>query len=201
MSESILKNVKPYFKYAAEMSMSVPIMAYYCKLYAVQQGMQAVNAAADKEKAKLAKEYLMTELTDLEKMKPMLGGVSKEDAFAVVENFVLSGFAKADKEERTCAVVGREHAVAFNHSKNFIQVLQIWGNLSEEWQKRLDYCKYKAGTILKCLKEGTEPPRGNPFEPEPEQNQEETKADVPNPMMGASMPPQQPMMGASLPPI
>lgn len=34
----------------------------------------------------------------------------------------------------------------------------------------MKYCKYKAGNILKCLKSGEEPPRGNPFAPEPEEN-------------------------------
>jgi hypothetical protein len=31
---------------------------------------------------------------------------------------------------------------------------------------------YKAGTILKALKSGEQPPRGNPFEPEEEKNQD-----------------------------
>ena len=35
--------------------------------------------------------------------------------------------------------------------------------LSEEWEDRRKYCIYKAGTIMKCLKAGTEPERGNPF--------------------------------------
>lgn len=135
----------------------------------------------------------------------MLGGVNKEDAHAVVENFVLSCFAKADKEERTCETVTKEHAVAFNHCKNFIHVLSIWGDLTEEWKKRQEYCKYKAGTILKCIKEGTEPPRGNPFEPEPEKNVEEVKDQV-VPQMNNFMPsaPQTQMMpppASFLPPI
>lgn len=43
----------------------------------------------------------MTELQDLEKLKKSLEG-SKDDHKYVVENFVLSCFAKTDKEERTC---------------------------------------------------------------------------------------------------
>jgi hypothetical protein len=38
--------------------------------------------------------------------------------------------------------------------------------MDPEWQEREKYCKYKAGTILKCLKTGEEPPRGNPFAPD-----------------------------------
>ena len=35
-------------------------------------------------------------------MKSALGGVSKEDHKYEVENFIVSVFAKTDKEERTC---------------------------------------------------------------------------------------------------
>jgi hypothetical protein len=40
--------------------------------------------------------------------------------------------------------------------------------LEAEWEERLKYCKYKAGTILKDLKAGKEHPRGNPWAPEEE---------------------------------
>ena len=35
--------------------------------------------------------------------------------------------------------------------------------LDKDWAERDKYCKYKAGTILKALKNGEQPPRGNPF--------------------------------------
>jgi len=43
--------------------------------------------------------------------------------------------------------------------------------MEPEWKEREKYCKYKAGTILKCIKNGEQPPRGNPFAKE----EEETK--------------------------
>lgn len=48
----------------------------------------------------------------------------------------------------------------------------MFGALSEEWEQRRKYCVYKAGTIMKCLKSGEVPPRGNPFEPEETKNPE-----------------------------
>lgn len=56
------------------------------------------NAGGDNKEVKA---YLMTELGDLEKMKGALEGTSKEDQKITIENFVLSMFAKCDKEERT----------------------------------------------------------------------------------------------------
>jgi len=41
-------------------------------------------------------------------------------------------------------------------------VLTLFGALSPEWEERRKYCTYKAGTIMQCLKQGIEPPRGNP---------------------------------------
>lgn len=53
------------------------------------------------------KNFLIGELNDLEKLKANLGGTSKEDHKYQVENFVLSVFAKIDKDERTCEKIGK----------------------------------------------------------------------------------------------
>ena len=58
----------------------------------------------------------------------------------------------------------------FKRCSDFIAILSIFGNLESEWQEREKYCKYKAATILKAIKNGEEPPRGNPFAPEEEKN-------------------------------
>lgn len=110
----------------------------------------------------------MAELQDLEKMKKALEG-SKDDHKYVIENFVLSSFAKTDKEERTCEKITKQNALDFKRCADFIMLLTIFGNLEEEWKEREKYCKYKAGTILKALKNGEEPPRGNPFVNEEEE--------------------------------
>lgn len=111
----------------------------------------------------------MSELKDLEEMKAALGQGTKEDHFPQVENFILSVFAKVDKEERTCEKVTKQTAIDFKRCADFIQILSIFGPMETEWQEREKYCKFKAGNILKCLKAGEEPPRGNPFSKEEEQ--------------------------------
>ena len=167
---SVLAPVKPYFMYAAQMTQSVPVMAYYCKLYAVQTGMglcqKNPGEMADKGKA-----YLMQELQSLEEMKAAMGGISKDDALVTVENFILSVFARADNDERQCEKVGKEQAIAFKRSAHFIEVLTIWGVLSDEWQKRKKYSLFKAHQIVQAIKSGVEAPRGNPNEPEEAKNQ------------------------------
>ena len=65
-------------------------------------------------------EYLKKELGDLETMKPALGNIPKEDMQISIENLVLSIFAAADKDERTCETVTKAQAVAFKRSGDFI---------------------------------------------------------------------------------
>jgi len=147
-------------------------MAYHCKLYAVQRGLALCKDAAGDQAAE-AKNYLIGELGDLEQMKAGMGDVAKDDLKFHVENFVLSVFAQTDKEERTCETVTKKNAIDFKRTGDFIAVLTCFGELNEEWAKRKKYCTYKAGTIMKALKAGEEPVRGNPFEPEEEKKEEE----------------------------
>ena len=92
----------------------------------------------------------------------------------------MSVFAAADKDERTCPEVTKNNAIAFKRAGDFIMVLTLFQAdkmLTEEWQKRQKYCVYKAGTIMKSLKAGEVPVRGNPFEPE----EEKQNSTVPEP--------------------
>ena len=100
------------------------------------------------------KTYLIGELTDLEKMKVALEGSTKDENKYAVENFVLSVFAKIDKEERTVETITKDIAVNFKKCGDFISLLSLFGEMESEWIEREKYCKYKAATILKALKNG-----------------------------------------------
>ena len=112
-----------------------------------------------------------------------MGDVKGDDLKYHVENFVLSVFATTDKEERTCETITKKNAMDFKRTGDFIAILQLFNDwCSDEWQERKKYCTYKAGTIMKALKNGEQPERGNPFAP-PE---EEKKEELPAPDMGAA---------------
>lgn len=64
---------------------------------------------------------------DLEKMKNDLGATTKEDHKYQVENFILSVFAKTDKEERTCETVTKKIALDFKRCGDFITLLTMFG--------------------------------------------------------------------------
>lgn len=44
-------------------------------------------------------------------------------------------------------------------------ISQFGDAYTDEWEERRKYCVFKAGTILKALKAGEQPPRGNPNDP------------------------------------
>ena len=161
--------------YATQMQKSVPVMAYHCKFYYVQKGLELCKNNPGPE-ADEAKSTLINSLGDLEQMKQAMGDIQKEDLKYHVENFVLSVFAKADKEERTCETITKRNAMDFKRAGDFIQILSLFPDAwSDEWQEKKKYCVFKAGSIMKALKQGVQPERGNPFAPE-----EEKKDDVPD---------------------
>ena len=115
---SIIAPVKPYFKYSIDLKTAVPVMSFYCKLYAVQKGYELMQKAPGDTKA--VKEYLIGEMNDLEKLKASMGDTTKEDHKQQIDNFVLSVFAKTDKDERTCEQITKVNAMDFKRTGDFI---------------------------------------------------------------------------------
>lgn len=124
---SILAPVKAYFKYAMELKQHLPVIAYYCKLYGVTKGFDLMKSNAQNPNIAEVKQYLINELKDLETMKSALGSTSKEDHLPQVENFLLSMFARLDKEERTAPQITKQHAIDFKKCADFIQILTMFG--------------------------------------------------------------------------
>lgn len=102
---SLLGPVKPFLKYSMELEQADKVMAYFTKLYAVQTGFDLCKQSQGPEVA-TSKQFLLSELDSLEKIKKSALGPTKMEEFqAHVDNFCLSMFAKVDKEERTCMAI------------------------------------------------------------------------------------------------
>ncbi len=115
------------------MAQSVPVMAYHCKLYYVQKGLGLCknNPGPDADEAK---KILMGELDTLETAKQAMGDIDKNDLKYHVENFVLSVFAKADKEERECETITKKNAMDFKRAGDFIMILSLFPEAwTDEW--------------------------------------------------------------------
>ena len=152
MTSPLLKPVSVYMTYATQMRKSVPVMAYHCKLYFVQKGLNICKENPGPD-ADAAKSTLLGELDDLEAMKKAMGDIDKDDLKFHVENFVLSVFAKADNDERTCETITKRNAMDFKRAGDFIQILALFPETyTDEWQEKKKFCIYKAGSIMKALK-------------------------------------------------
>jgi hypothetical protein len=107
-------------------------------------------------------------MTDLENMKKaMPDGTTKADHRNNMENFVSAMFTATEKEERTCETVTKKIAIDFNRCSHFIMLLSVFDDTFDEaWEEKRKYCVFKAGMILKALKAGQQPTRGNPNDPQ-----------------------------------
>ena len=85
------KPLLPFQQRADEMARADPKVAYYCRLYAVEEGMRVPNKSPE------LNEMLGLLLRQLEETKPSAGLLGAEDDEAHVENFALKIFAKADR--------------------------------------------------------------------------------------------------------
>jgi vacuolar protein sorting-associated protein VTA1 len=183
---SALAPVKPYFKYSMDMRASLPVIAYYSQLFAVQNGLKIMKAQPDLSPEQ--KKFLMSEMETLEKMKGGLPeGTTKEEQRYVVEAFVTSTFTNADKDERTCETITKKNAQDFHFCGHMISLMGIFGPEAIEeggWDEKKKYCQFKAATIIKAMKVGEQPPRGNPNDPnntgEREMPEEEKMPEIPS---------------------
>ena len=144
---SIIAPIKPYIRYSMEMRQHVPIVAYYCKLYAIQKGNEIVKNDTSGQDTSKIKVFLLNELTDLEAMKKNLPeGTKKAEHRFVVENFVTSIFTTVEKEERTVETITKKNAMDFNRTSHFIMLLSIFDDCYDDtWEQRRKYCVFKAG--------------------------------------------------------
>ena len=89
-----VKALTPFLQRADEMSRADPKVAYYCRMYAVEEGMRATERSS--ELSGLLGELRRWEAT---KAAAQLAETREEDEL-YLENFALKLFAKADKADR-----------------------------------------------------------------------------------------------------
>ncbi|KAM4633188.1 vacuolar protein sorting-associated protein VTA1 homolog [Polymixia lowei] len=153
-----LKAIQHHLRTAQEHDKRDPVVAYYCRLYAMQTGMKLDSKTPE------CRKFLVKLMDQLESMKKDLGeneSVTQEVVGnAHVENYALKMFLYADNEDRA----GRFHKnmiKSFYTASLLIDVLSVFGELSEENIQHRKYARWKATYIHNCLKSG-EPPQPGP---------------------------------------
>ncbi|KAM9797980.1 vacuolar protein sorting-associated protein VTA1 homolog [Neosynchiropus ocellatus] len=152
-----LKPIQHHIRTAQEHEKRDPVVAYYCRLFAVQSGMKLDSKSPE------CRKFLVRLMDQLEAMKKEM---SDNDSItqdvvgnAHIENYALKLFMYADNEDRA----GRFHKnmiKSFFTASLLLEVLSVFGELSEENIQQRKYARWKATYIHTCLKNGETPQSG-----------------------------------------
>lgn len=149
------KMLLPYLQRADELQNHEPLVAYYCRLYAMERGLKIPQS----ERTKTTNSILKSLINQLEKDKKSLK-LSPDDHLHL-EGFALNVFAKADKQDRA----GRADlntAKTFYAASIFFEILNQFGELAPDLEQKQKYAVWKAADIRKAIKEGRKPVPGPP---------------------------------------
>ncbi|XP_070843994.1 vacuolar protein sorting-associated protein VTA1 homolog isoform X2 [Chaetodon trifascialis] len=152
-----LKPIQHHLRTAQEHEKRDPVVSYYCRLYAMQTGMKLDSKTPE------CRKFLVKLMDQLESMKKELAdndSITQEVVGnAHIENYALKMFLYADNEDRA----GRFHKnmiKSFYSASLLLDVLSVFGELSEENIQHRKYARWKATYIHNCLKNGETPQAG-----------------------------------------
>ncbi|XP_023158639.1 vacuolar protein sorting-associated protein VTA1 homolog [Ceratitis capitata] len=149
-----LKQIQHFLKIAQEHDARDIVVAYWARLYALQIGLKISKQQPDETKLLLA---IMDWLENTKKTQVENEAITNEVAAqAHLENYALKLFLYADKQDRE-SNFGKNVVKAFYSSGVIYDVLQTFGELSEESIHNRKYAKWKAAYIHNCLKNGEVP--------------------------------------------
>ncbi|XP_068635400.1 protein HOMOLOG OF MAMMALIAN LYST-INTERACTING PROTEIN 5 [Aristolochia californica] len=149
------KLLLPYLQRADELQKHELLVAYYCRLYAMERGLKIPS----KERTKTTNAILVSLINQLEKDKKSLKLGPEDNLY--LEGFALNVFSKADKQDRA----GRADlntAKTFYAASIFFEILNQFGELAPDLEQKQKYAAWKAADIRKALKEGRRPEPGPP---------------------------------------
>ncbi|KAF6160821.1 hypothetical protein GIB67_036022 [Kingdonia uniflora] len=147
------KLLLPFLQRADELQKHEPLVSYYCRLFAMEKGLQIPQ----KNRTKTTNSILISLMNQLEKDKKPIKLAPDDNLY--VEGFASNVFAKADKQDRA----GRADintAKTFYAARIFFEILNQFGELQPDIQQKLKYAEWKAADISKAIKEGRKPEAG-----------------------------------------
>lgn len=172
-----LKPFKRYLVQANQIQKVNPVVAYYCRLFALTKMIQDPKSKKDP----VVMDFVKDLMNRLEKDKSVVG--DKEEDYVVVKGMADGVFDRADTEDKEDgATIKTSHA--FMTSFVLFEVLDVFEGTAgrsaddAEVNQKCRYAKWKAGDISKAIKEGRTPTRGGLNEANNEE--EKVKASAPS---------------------
>ena len=137
-----LKAIKPYLERANELQSKDPVVAYHCRLYALQEAMR-IRATLPKEDMG----FVMGLMDTLEKQKSELGEL--DNPSVLVENFAQDLFQRADDADRAGQNDIRT-GKAFLVASQLIEVCKQFEELPADLAEKAKYAKWRFVEIAKA---------------------------------------------------
>ncbi|CAI6343088.1 unnamed protein product [Macrosiphum euphorbiae] len=154
-----LKKIQHHLKIALEHDSKDPVISYWCRLYALQAALTLDKSSKD------AKMFLVSLMDWLEKQKNNLKDndmiTNETAAQAHIENYAIKLFNFADGMDRQ-ANYNKNIVKLFFTAGLLMDVLSVFGDVSEEITNTQKYAKWKATYIHNCMKNGETPTPGPP---------------------------------------
>ncbi|XP_025205515.1 vacuolar protein sorting-associated protein VTA1 homolog [Melanaphis sacchari] len=154
-----LKKIQHHLKIASEHDSKDPVISYWCRLYALQTALTLDKSSKD------AKIFLVSLMDWLEKQKNNLKDndmiTNETAAQAHIENYAVKLFNFADGMDRQ-ANYNKNIVKLFFTAGLLMDVLSVFGDVSEEITNTQKYAKWKATYIHNCMKNGETPTPGPP---------------------------------------
>ena len=138
-----LKTIKPFIEQASNIHPRDPLVAYYVRLYAVQQAMEMRSQLPKPDMG-----YVIGLMDQLEKEKAALGEIG-EDAAVQVENFAQELFQRADDADRAGQNDIRT-GKAFLVASQLIEVCKQFEELPADLAEKSKYAKWRFVEISKA---------------------------------------------------
>jgi vacuolar protein sorting-associated protein VTA1 len=146
---------------ATEIDKIMPKVAYYCRLYGIEQALNLGQKDIDPA----LKEYILGEFQELEKVKVKVG-IAKESREADAAEciaFAKSIFLRATKMDRPdLPQYVPTAALTFKKAVKFFQVATQFGDLPEDCAKAKNYAATRCIALANAHKAGEAPPAALP---------------------------------------
>lgn len=147
------KAILPFLQRADEIGKVEPKVAYYCRLYAIQQGLALETRSPQIDGV------LKALLSKLEKEKTTVTLGEGDSQYC--ENFAITVFTRADRVDRA-GHADKNTAMTFYAASIFFEILNQFKTLEADLVDMQRYAAWKAADIRKALREGRTPTPGAP---------------------------------------
>lgn len=173
---SALNKAKPYLQRAAELDSFEPVVAYYCRLHALNMLMKA------RQNGELSEEGQAVMLDALKRSEDRKEVVDLSTGQETMELFATKVFEAADTSDRG----GRTDKSTASNFWAAATLMDVCGQFYDggappDLAEKVRYAKYRAVKIRDCIRQG--------IDPSPPQDELAAYADESDPYAGASAPP------------